>query len=82
MHLLKLIPVKYLVKKLPEILAFIFTKVLTWLLMKYPHKSAKVKEITLELTAALSNLISITEDGKITKEEIQVQKELWEQVFE
>ena len=81
MKLLRLIPVRYLAKYLPNILAYLLTKVLGWLLVKYPHKTAKVKETTAEINAALTNLILATKDGKFDKHEINKQIELWKEVF-
>lgn len=80
--ILKLIPIKLLVKQLPQVLAFILTRVLMWVSLNYPHKTAKVKETTQEVTAALTNALKASNDGVITKEEIEVQKELWKKVFE
>lgn len=82
MRLLSLIPARYLAKYLPEILAFILTKVLTWLFKKYPEKSDKVMETCKEITVALSDAIKAGEDGKITPEEIEKQKILWRNVFD
>ncbi len=81
MRWIKLIPVKILVKYLPEILAFILTKVLTYLLKKYPHKAAKVVETTKEITIATVNAIEAAKDGIITKQEIRKQRALWKEVF-
>jgi len=81
MKWIKLIPVRILVKYLPEILAYILTKVLTYLLRKYPHKAGKVIETTKEITAATANAIEAASDGVITKAEISKQKSLWLEVF-
>ena len=81
MNWIKFIPVNFLVKKLPEIMAYILTTVLTKLLVKYPHKTAKVKEIASDLTMAMGNLVKATSDGVITAEEINKQKALWKEVF-
>lgn len=80
--ILGLIPVKTLTKYLPDILAYILTKIIGHLLIRYPHKSAKVKETAKEITAAMVNAINAAEDGVITKEELNKQKELWKAVFE
>ena len=79
--ILKLIPIKLLVKQLPQVLAFILTRVLTWVSLNKPHKTAKVIETTQEITAALTNALKASADGVITKQEIEVQKELWKKVF-
>jgi len=81
MKWIKLIPVKILVKYMPEILAYIITKVLSYMLKKYPHKAAKVIETTKEITAATANAIEAASDGVITKFEISKQKSLWIEVF-
>lgn len=80
--LLTWIPAKVLAEKLPDILSYILTKGLGWLFTKYPHKSAKVIEISQEVTTALLNAANAASDGKITKEEVKKQKELWKQVFD
>ena len=81
MRLLKLIPVKTLVKNLPQILAYIFTKVLCFVVEKYPHKTEKVKETASEISVAVADLVKATEDGNLDKKEVKKQIELWKEVF-
>jgi len=82
LKLLKLIPLRSLTKHLPSILAWIITRVLGYMLKKYPEKSEKVLETAQELTLALSDAVKSAEDGIITETEIVYQRALWEAVFE
>lgn len=79
--IIKLLPVKLLAKYLPDFLALILTKALGFLLTKYPHKAAVIAETVKEITAAIIHAIDAAADKKITKEEIERQKELWREVF-
>ena len=81
MKLIKLIPVKQLAKFLPDILAYVLTKALGYVLTKYPSKAHKVLETAEQISKAMHNSIVIARDGVITKEEIAVQKALWREVF-
>ena len=81
LFLLKLISAKTLLKYLPDVLAYILTKVLTYVFSKYPAKSQKAIETVKEITLATANAIKASSDGKITKAELRKQKELWKKVF-
>lgn len=79
--ILKLIPIKSLVKYLPDVLAYVFTRVLTFMLKKYPHKSDKVMETASDLAKAMAHAVEAAEDGVITKFELSKQQSLWREVF-
>ena len=79
--LLKLISAKTLLKYLPDVLAYILSKVLTYVLAKYPAKSKKAIETVKEITLATADAIKASSDGKITKAELRKQKVLWKKVF-
>jgi len=80
--LLKLIPVRTLVKYLPDVLAYLLTKGLGYVLVRYPHKSAKIIETAEEISKAMLNSVVIAKTGVIAKEDIEKQRKLWKAVFE
>ena len=79
--LLKLIPIKKLAKYLPEILAYILTKSLTWLFKKYPEKTPKVIDKTKEVIDALTQNIDAASDGVISDKEVKTGIALWKEVL-
>lgn len=81
MNFIKLIPTKILVNYFPEILAYILTKVLGYILLKNPNKAEKVIETAKEITKALSEAVEFAKDGIITKDEVKEQIEAWKVVF-
>lgn len=79
--LLALIPAKTVAKYLPQLLAFLLTKVMKWLSDKYPDKLVSVIAVSYEVTEALETTLNAGKDNKFTPEEIkEIQKE-WDDVF-
>ena len=70
-----------LLKYLPEILAWIFTRVFTYVLNNYPRKSAKVIETCDDLQSAISTTIAAVKDGEVTTSELTRIKSKWLEVF-
>lgn len=68
--ILTLIPAKVLVKYLPEVIAFILTKAITWVAMKHPLKLAYVIDKINNFTTALTVIHDATADNKITVKEV------------
>jgi len=81
MNWIKLIPVKYLVSKLPSILAYILTKVLTYIFEKHPVKSEYVIGQLEEISTAIKTTIDSAKDGKITEKELLLCRDRWERAF-
>lgn len=81
MKLLKLIPIKTLVKQLPVILAYVLTKVLMYVFDKYPSKTKVAIEVANDLTKAITQNIMAAEDGVIERDEVKKGIELWKEVF-
>ncbi len=79
--ILALIPVKRLAKYLPDVLAYVLTKGLGYVLTKYPKKSRKVLETAEEISIAMVKSVQYAEDGVISKDEIEKAKALWKVVF-
>lgn len=77
-----LIPVKKLAKYLPEVLAYLLTKVLTWSLTKHPEKTEKIKETVSDITEFMSAAVKATDDGDITKNELLALKKKALEIFE
>ena len=79
--LLSLIGKKALAKYLPQILAWIFSKVFTFILERYPAQSAKVVETCDDLTRAVGVTINAVRDGKVDTKELEDIKFRWLEVF-
>lgn len=79
--LLKLIPIKMLVKRLPDVLAFILTRVFTYVLKRYPSKSKVALELANDITKAITYTVGAAEDGVVTKTEVREATERWKEVF-
>jgi len=79
--LLKLIPARLFAKYLPDVLAYVLTKGLGWLIVKYPHRSKKVIETSKEITAAIIEVVTVSSDGVIDKKELAKVIEAWKKVL-
>lgn len=78
MKILKLIPIKLLVKKMPKVLAYVLTRVLNYVFTKYPHKKDKAITETKEILLAMQATVEAVEDGEITEKEILNCQDKWE----
>lgn len=80
--LLKLIPVRLLVKQLPVVLSFILTKVLQWSAKNHPEKMEKVIETTEEISNVLKVILKAGEDKIFDKEEIKLIAEAGKKIWQ
>jgi|AntDeeMinimDraft_5_1070356.scaffolds.fasta_scaffold32845_2 hypothetical protein len=80
--LLRFIPIKHLVNFLPEIIAYLLTKVLTYIFKKYPDSTYKAINITREVMTALTQNIDAAKDGVIDEKEVEKGIKLWKKVFD
>lgn len=78
MKIIKLIPVRLLVKYLPQILAYLLTRVLNYVFTKYPDKTDKAIKETEEILIAMKTTVDAAKDGRITEEEILKCQGKWE----
>jgi hypothetical protein len=80
MKWIALIPKKYLVKKLPEIVAFILTRVTKWAALNHPDMLEKIVGTLDKVTTALRTTIDAGKDDVYTSEEVKAIAADWKAI--
>jgi len=69
--LLKLLPKKWLINLLLEVLPKLLTQGFTWLMEEHPESVKEVEDSLIKFNEAISKLIKASKDRVFTKEEIE-----------
>lgn len=80
MKWIKFIPIKWLVKKLPEIIAFILTRVVKWAATKKPELLTKIVGVLERITKAMQTTLDAGADDIYTSEEVKAIARDWKAV--
>lgn len=79
--IISLISAKTIAKYLPEILAFVLTKALAFIIERQPNKVEKVKEFASDFAVAIAATVAAAEDNKFDVAEMKDLQKKWTDVF-